>query len=94
MAPRLRALWLLPLLSGLLAACDARLPEPDSPGARLYAERCSSGCHRIYAPSLIKPDMWKITVQRMEPLIERAGQPAITPSERTLLLDYLAKHSG
>ena len=43
--------WVGPALAlGLLAAgCDARLPEPDSPGARLYAARCT-GCHRLYAP--------------------------------------------
>jgi hypothetical protein len=95
MSVRRRVLFVLAGLACLgFAACDAKLPEPDSPGGRLYAERCSAGCHRLYAPKLMKPDMWNITVNRMDKLIERAGQSPLTSAERKVLMDYLAKHSG
>lgn len=76
-----------------VAACDARLPEPDSPGARLYRDRCS-GCHRLYAPSLMKPEMWRITVKRMQGEMARRGVQPLSESETALLLSYLERHGG
>ena len=62
----MRRRWFLPLAAALcLNGCNAKLPEPDSPGAQLYAARCNS-CHRIYAPSLLKFEMWKVQVERMQ----------------------------
>ncbi len=83
------------LLLAMLAAmgCDARLPEPESEGARLYAARCDS-CHRIYAPGLMTYEMWKIQVERMQGEIVRHGLPPLTAAERTTVLDYLKRHSG
>ncbi len=75
------------------AACNAKLPEPDSPGAKLYASRCDNGCHRVYAPSSMTYEMWKYQVQRMEGEIVRHGMPALTDEERTTMLDYLKRHS-
>lgn len=93
--PRSGSIARVALLPALLFwGCDARLPEPDSPGARLYAERCASGCHRLYAPTLMKFEMWKVTVTRMKGDIARAGQAPLTPAEEQLLLDYLKKHGG
>jgi len=82
------------LAAVLLSSCDARLPEPESPGAKLYAQRCSSGCHRLYAPSVMKFEMWKVTVERMQGELARRGVPVLTRDEERLLLDYLAHHSG
>ena len=87
------AVILLAYTAIALFACDAKLPEPESPAARLYAARCD-GCHRIYAPSLLKYEMWKIQVERMQVDIIRKGLPPLTPEELTLLLDYLKRHSG
>jgi hypothetical protein len=75
------------------AACDARLPEPDSPGARLYKERCS-GCHRLYAPQLMKPEMWRLTVKRMQGEMARRGFAPLDENESALLLSYLERHGG
>ncbi len=76
-----------------LSACNAKLPEPESAGARLYAARCD-GCHRIYAPTLMKYEMWKIQVERMQGDIVRKGLPPLTSEERAVVLDYLKRHSG
>lgn len=75
-----------------LAGCNAKLPEPDSPGAKLYAERCGT-CHRVYAPTSLTFEMWKIQVERKQGVMVRQGLPPLTPEERDVLLAYLKRHS-
>jgi hypothetical protein len=75
-----------------MAACNAKLPEPDSPGAKLYAERCDT-CHRIYAPGSLTFEMWKFQVERMQGDMVRHGLPPLTAQERDIVLDYLKRHS-
>jgi mono/diheme cytochrome c family protein len=75
------------------AACGPKLPEPDSPGAQLYAQRCDT-CHRLYAPTSMKYEMWKMQVERMQGEMARRGVPTLTDSERRVLLEYLQRHSG
>jgi mono/diheme cytochrome c family protein len=86
----------LRLCAGLFAlgaaACDARLPEPDSAGAQLYATRCS-GCHRLYAPGSMTAPMWQVSVTRMQGELVRRGVAPLTRDEETTLLAYLAQHS-
>jgi mono/diheme cytochrome c family protein len=73
--------------------CDASLPDAAAPGAVLYAERCR-GCHRLYAPGLLKPEMWKVMIDRMQGEIVRRGLPPLTPEERNLMLGYLEEHGS
>jgi hypothetical protein len=75
-------------------ACNAKLPEPNSPGAKLYAERCSSGCHRLFAPGSLTYEMWKLQVERMQGEFVRRGLPPLSAEERGVLLDYLKRHSS
>ncbi len=85
------------LLAALVAmatpACTPKLPEPDSAGAKLYTGRCNT-CHRLYAPSSLKFEMWKFQVDRMQGELTRRGLPPLTVEERTTLLDYLKRNSG
>lgn len=74
------------------AGCNASLPDPDSPGARLYAERCG-GCHRLYAPGSMTAEMWRLQVERMHGDMARRGRRPLTPAETAVLLDYLRQHS-
>jgi len=84
-------LVVLLLLGGI--GCNAALPDPESPGARLYGHRCSS-CHRLYAPSVLTAAMWKVMVARMEQQIQHSGLPPLSADERQTILDYLEKHSS
>lgn len=85
--------WIAALsVAASLVACNAKLPEPESPGAKLYAARCNT-CHRLYAPSLMKFEMWKVKVEMMQGEMVRRGIPPLTPEERQVLLDYLRRHS-
>jgi hypothetical protein len=76
-----------------VSACSPKLPEPESPAAQLYRQRCD-GCHRIFAPSTLKYEMWKFQVDRMQGEMVRRGLPPLTTAERATLLDYLKRHSG
>ena len=81
------------LLTALVATgCNARLPDPESPGARLYAARCS-GCHRLYAPAAMTTEMWRLTMARMQGELARRGLPTLSADDQALLLDYLDRHS-
>lgn len=91
MAVRL-ALGLLTVL--LLSSCSPNLPEPESPAAQLYANRCSGGCHRVYEPRTLKFAMWKMQVERMQGEMVRRGMPPLNAEESRLILDYLQRHAG
>jgi diheme cytochrome c len=73
--------------------CNASLPDPESPAAQLYRQRCSS-CHRLYAPSIVTAEMWKVIVARMEQQMRQAGRPPLSADESRMILDYLQKHSS
>lgn len=75
------------------AACSVKLPEPESEGAKLYAARCDT-CHRLYAPSALKFDMWKMKVEAMQGEMARRGIPPLNAKERDIVLDYLQRHAG
>ena len=80
------------VIAVLALGCDARLPDPESPGARLYAARCT-GCHRLYAPGVLSAEMWKITVARMQGELARRGLPPLSADDQAVLLEYLDRHS-
>jgi hypothetical protein len=93
MTGRTRAVALV-ALALCWSACSAKLPDPESEGAVLYAQRCDGDCHRLYAPGLLKYEMWKIQVERMQALLVRGGLPPLTEAEGAILLDYLKRHSA
>jgi len=79
------------MVAALLASACAKLPEPESPGARLYSRRCQ-GCHRLYQPGTMTADMWTVQVDRMQHEFIRQGIPPLTAGEREELLSYLHRH--
>lgn len=76
-----------------LSACNAKLPEPESEGARLYDARCNN-CHRVYAPAAMKFELWKIKVEAMQGEMVRRGIPPLDAHEREVILSYLRRWSG
>ncbi len=91
MARRLRGV-VLGLLCASVTACETSLPEPDSVGAQLYRQRCS-GCHRLYQPGLLTPEMWQFMLARMDTEFVRLGRPPLSETERRTILDYLNTHA-
>jgi cytochrome c len=77
-----------------LVSCGCTpLPDADSPGARLYAERCGS-CHRAYQPGVMTFEMWKVAIGRMQGVLSRNGLRPLDAGEMKVLLRYLEQHSG
>lgn len=75
------------------AACSRPLPDPSSPEAKVYAERCGV-CHRPHAPGLLALPAWLAILPRMERRIREARLPPLTPEERAAILEYLRRHAG
>lgn len=73
--------------------CQPELPEPQSPAAQLYQQRCSS-CHRLYGPQLLTAEMWRVIVSRMEQEFQRRGLPPLSAEDKQMILAYLAKHGN
>jgi mono/diheme cytochrome c family protein len=88
-----RCAALLVAVACAVAACGPKLPEPESAGGQLYAQRCDT-CHRLYAPGSMKYEMWKMQVERMQGEMARRGIPTLSEAERQVLLEYLQRHSG
>ena len=86
------ALFLLLVIAGN-GGCNASLPEPESPAAQLYRQRCAL-CHRLYGPSLLTTAMWAVMVNRMEQEMSRRGVPPLKVEEKQTILEYLQKHSN
>lgn len=87
----MRRVFLMLVVAGVVG-CDASLPEPESPAAQLYQQRCA-GCHRLYAPQVLTAPMWSFMVDRMEQEFRRRRLPPLSPEEKQVILDYLQKHS-
>ena len=88
--------WIVVLgfLALIAAASCTRIPEPDSPGGQIYAKKCAVGCHGAYQPSIMKFEMWKLMVRRMQGDMARHGIAPLTDEEERVLLDYLKRNSG
>jgi hypothetical protein len=87
-----RRVWFVAAATVLSYGC-APLPEADSPGGRLYVQRCAN-CHRAYQPAALKFEMWKIVVNRMQGVMSRNGLRPLSDAEMAVLLDYLQRNSG
>lgn len=85
------ALFLLLMVAGNIG-CNASLPEPESPAAQLYRQRCAQ-CHRLYGPSLLTAEMWTFMVNRMEQEMLRRSVPPLKVEEKQTIVEYLRKHS-
>lgn len=78
----------------VLAACGAKLPEPESEEAQLYVKYCSgSGCHDPIPPQVDSIGYWNNQYDRMIILMRDQSWPLPTPTEDRKIRDYLAKHA-
>ena len=84
----------LVLCLALVAGCSRSLPDPESPGARVYQARCAADCHRLYDPGSMTVAMWGIQVDRMQQELARRALDPLTEQERRLVLSYLRAHSS
>jgi hypothetical protein len=81
------------MLACSAVACSPDLPDPETPAAQLYVNRCN-GCHRVFAPRSLTAAMWDMQVERMQGEMVRRGLPPLTKAERGTVLAYLHRHSA
>lgn len=81
----------LALLPLALAACQ-KLPEPDSPAAQLYVQRCGT-CHAAYNPRALTPAMWGAQMKAMDSKIRSSGLPPLTAEQYKTIFDYLTRNA-
>ena len=81
------------LLMGL-AACGAKLPEPESEGAQLYVEYCSGqGCHGPIPPQTDSMGYWNNQYDRMIVLMRDKGWKLPNPEQDRKIRAYIEKHA-
>jgi len=92
---RLRSqLFLLLLLPTLVIACSAKLPDPDSAGARTYVHYCSvDGCHTAIPPKQAGARYWDTKLEMMLKLIAKHGGAMPSQAEVEQIRTYLHKHA-
>lgn len=88
-----RAAFAIALTCVVVAGCSPDIPEPETPAAQLYVNRCN-GCHRLHAPKSMTAAMWEMQVERMQGELVRQGLPPLTKEERETLIVYLRRHSA
>lgn len=81
------------LISLFLIACAGTqtIPDPESPGARLYKERCTK-CHGLPGPQRHTPEQWNHLLGMMAGFMEQKGIE-FPAEERKLIQDYLHRNA-
>lgn len=83
----------LPVILMALSACAGTqtIPEPESPGARLYRERCTQ-CHGLPSPTRHTPKQWDHLLVMMEGFM-RDKNIDFPDQEKKLIRDYLYRNA-
>ena len=68
------------------------VPDPESPGARVYAERCGS-CHALPHPARLTYAGWLRLLPLMERRMAERQVPPLSGRERSVILAYLQEHA-
>jgi len=89
------AAFSLALIGGAMAGCGAKLPEPESEGARLYVQYCSGeGCHGPIPPQGGGRGYWRNQYDRMLPIMRDAGWDLPDAEEDRKIREYLTKFAS
>jgi hypothetical protein len=89
----MRRVATLVLVIGLFWGCSMTqtVPEPESPGAKLYLKKCTQ-CHGLPAPKRHTAEQWDQLLVMMQSFMEQKNL-AFPEDERKLISDYLHKNA-
>ncbi|MZG30863.1 MAG: cytochrome c [Nitrospinae bacterium] len=87
-------LLLIVFASLFLGGCAGTqtIPDPESPGARLFQERCTM-CHGLPAPTRHNPEQWDHLLVMMEGFMQERNID-FPVQEKKLIRDYLHKNAN
>ena len=66
------------------------IPEPGSPGAKLYIEKCTQ-CHGLPGPKRHTSEQWDHVLVMMRGFMNQRGLP-FPENEKKLIRDYLHRN--
>ncbi len=80
------------LIVSSMAACAGtqKIPEPESPGAKLFEQRCTQ-CHGLPVTKRHTPEQWGHLLLLMESFMVEKGIPFPT-QEKKMIRDYLYRN--
>jgi cytochrome c5 len=67
------------------------IPEPDSPGAKLYLKKCKQ-CHGLPAPKRHTAEQWDHLLVMMQSFMDQQNL-AFPKDEKKLIRDYLQRNA-
>jgi hypothetical protein len=81
------------LVSVFLISCAGTqtIPEPESPGARLYQERCTQ-CHGLPGVTRHTPEQWDQLLVMMEGFMQKRNI-TFSDQDKNLIRDYLHRNA-
>jgi hypothetical protein len=81
------------LISLFLIACAGTqmIPEPESPGAKIYKEKCTQ-CHGLPGTKRHTPEQWDHLLVMMDGFMRDKGIE-FPAGERKLVQDYLRRNA-
>jgi len=89
------AFLLLAILLSPLLGCRPKptpLPEPDTPGGKLYRARCSV-CHSLPHPKRMRYAQWEHMLSVMDKRMEHRKMKPLSEEERRAILEYLKRNA-
>ena len=90
-----RCVTTLVLIVGLFCVTGCSMtqtiPEPESPGAKLYLKKCTQ-CHRLPAPKRHTAEQWDHLLVMMESFMGKKGL-VFPVDEKKLIRDYLQRNA-
>ena len=84
---------ILVLLVGLFVGCSTTqtIPEPESPGAKLYLQKCTQ-CHGLPGPKRHTSEQWDHLLVMMKGFMDERGYP-FTMDEQNMIQEYLHRNA-
>lgn len=87
--------WFVLIVVTSVAGCaggPTPLPDPQSPAAALYAEKCGA-CHAVPHPKRNTAAEWRRLFALMQQRMAERHMAAFTPEEKKTLLNYLLSNA-
>lgn len=76
-----------------MTGCSAAqmVPEPESPGAKLYLKKCAQ-CHGLPGPKRHTPEQWDHFLAMMKGFMDERGYP-FSANEKKIIQEYLHRNA-
>ncbi|MDQ6960660.1 MAG: hypothetical protein Q9M27_06465 [Mariprofundaceae bacterium] len=88
----MRILLMVLLLTWGSSAWASNIPDPDSPGGKLFTQRCSA-CHALPHPKRLDWQHWRHMLNLMKQRMDERGVTEPSKEEWRWIASYLKAHA-